>query len=434
MDTLIGPFLTDLDERARVKGSRDPLGAQPFWTHFGRQVIGNLTTVTNSLRDFTTLLLGYYFAERVAEESGSGSEVETFLKWEQLAAYSRAHVNHDYVFRGTERVRASLVSSDTVTLSSAPGTQILSDQKTYGLWGLYSVAASASGLVEKDRPVLAPAALEFVIRQYLPAFAQAGFSNADRVVELLGRQQYRLELGKRDAALTACVARILKRSIHQSERTFYKFHLVEGGPGDSTEGRQALLSTLLEDLSRERSIELTPSTVRALAKEARHVGATGESLAFRLDRIRTCESVLGPASVLFSYLQGCDGTPIALVAKRIKEEWGHGVRTIDMEEVRRLREEFAAIRDDCADRLIAFAEALQQGAYEDALRLLIDQNLATMQLRGGAAWLEERAGRLRVRVRYELGALPARSTLGNLWRFPYFIESLLSLVSELRAK
>ena len=92
MNNLTGPFLTDLDDRARVKGSRDPLGAQPIWTRFGRHVIGNLTTVTTSLRDFTTLLLGYYFAERVAEEAGTGSEVETFLKWEQLAAYSRAYV------------------------------------------------------------------------------------------------------------------------------------------------------------------------------------------------------------------------------------------------------------------------------------------------------------------------------------------------------
>src|SRR5918998_3531051 len=102
---LMTPFLTDLDSRAAVKGSRDPLGIQQVWTRLGRNVVGNLTTVSNSVRDFTTLLLGYYFAERIADEKGPGTEQATFLKWEQLAAYARAAVNRDYAFRGTDRVR-----------------------------------------------------------------------------------------------------------------------------------------------------------------------------------------------------------------------------------------------------------------------------------------------------------------------------------------
>ncbi len=57
--TLRVPFLTDLDSRGDVKGSRDPLGLQAIWTHFGRKVVGNLTTVSSSLRGFTTTLLGY---------------------------------------------------------------------------------------------------------------------------------------------------------------------------------------------------------------------------------------------------------------------------------------------------------------------------------------------------------------------------------------
>ena len=64
------PFLTDLDPQAAIKGSRDPLGVQTVWARLGRQVVGNLTTVTTSVRDFTTTILGYYFAERVANEAG----------------------------------------------------------------------------------------------------------------------------------------------------------------------------------------------------------------------------------------------------------------------------------------------------------------------------------------------------------------------------
>ena len=78
---LTQPFLTDLDSRAAVKGSRDPLGVQAIWTRLGRHVVGNLTTVSTSLRDFTTLLLGYHFAERVAEEGGTEGDLATF-HWE----------------------------------------------------------------------------------------------------------------------------------------------------------------------------------------------------------------------------------------------------------------------------------------------------------------------------------------------------------------
>ncbi len=69
------PFLTDLDPQAAVKGSRDPLGLQTIWARLGRHVVGNLTTVSTSVRGFTTVVLGYYFAERVANEAGGDCQL-----------------------------------------------------------------------------------------------------------------------------------------------------------------------------------------------------------------------------------------------------------------------------------------------------------------------------------------------------------------------
>lgn len=434
MGDFLGPFLTDLDSRAQVKGSRDPLGAQSVWTRFGRHVVGNLTTVTNSVRDFTTLLLGYYFAERVAAELGPGTELATFLKWEQLAAYSRAYINNDYAFRGTERVQGTLRTSTRVTLSNGRAFQILSNQQIYGLWGLYSVASAAGGLVEQDLARLTPPALEFVQRFYLPVFREAGIPNADRIVELLSRAEARVELAKADHVLCAAVARILKRRILEVERKFYHFHLVEGGPNDSTQGCQALLARIMEDHIRDREIVWSPALVRAFEKEARAADTYGEPLAHRLERIRTCESVLAPASRLFAYLQGFEGKTIDVVAKRVRDEWGPRVLTLAVADVRTLHAEFTAIRVDIADRWIEFAESLAQGDYASALRLLIEQNEATMQTRGGAAWIVERLGRLHVRVRDEQGTIPAREDVVSLWRFPYFLDSLLAITSELRAK
>jgi len=165
--TLRVPFLTDLDSRGDVKGSRDPLGVQAIWTHFGRKVVGNLTTVSSSLRGFTTTLLGYQLAELAKEHrSSSESTLSVFLKVEQLAAYSRLHVKKDGDFRGIDRVKATLADGPEIVISSNPSHQILTDQKTYGLWGLYSVPARRSGLVMSDEPALVDTAKAFVASSY----------------------------------------------------------------------------------------------------------------------------------------------------------------------------------------------------------------------------------------------------------------------------
>lgn len=99
-------FLTEIDPRAAVKESRDPLGLVPLRGAFRRKVVGNLTTVTNSVRGFTKLLLGYYFAQEVAENGDHEAEstLSLFLKFEQLAAYCQYHVNRDRNYRGIESI------------------------------------------------------------------------------------------------------------------------------------------------------------------------------------------------------------------------------------------------------------------------------------------------------------------------------------------
>src|SRR4051812_13710106 len=228
------PFLTQLDTRAAVKGSRDPLGVLSIWPKLGRHVVGNLTTVSNSIRDFTVLLLGHYFAERVGEEGGGEGDVSTFLKWEQLAAYARAHVNREDGFRGIERVQQRLAEGDRVRLGTDGEAQILGNQKTYGLWGLYTVPAKASGLLAGDPTRLTAEASKVVKESLLPAMESA----ETQVVERLRSKEWRLDLrnSSRDAMVLRSVARTLK-SIRAPERDLYREHLLYGGPaGRDTEG------------------------------------------------------------------------------------------------------------------------------------------------------------------------------------------------------
>ena len=165
------PFLTLEDPNAKIKGSRDPLGVQPIWAVFGRHVVTNLTTVTTSVRGFTTLLLGRYFAADLVDRGMATREeaLDIFLRMEQICAYAR-YVGHgdDGDIRGIERVKRFVDEQDgRVAIQADRRGMILSDQKTYGLWGLYSVSARRSGLIPEGSLDVSPDAREFVERHYV---------------------------------------------------------------------------------------------------------------------------------------------------------------------------------------------------------------------------------------------------------------------------
>jgi hypothetical protein len=430
------PFLTDLDPRAAVKGSRDPLGIQAIWTRFGRHVVGNLSNASNSVRDFTILILGYHFAARVADVTGPGTELATFLKWEQLAAYARAHVNNDWGFRGTERVRRNL-DERVVTLSAETAHQILSSQKAYGIWGLYSVPGRASGLLNGQPARLTAPAQELVERTYLASLTRAGLHDGKRLVELFTKDQVKLDLARApDKSILQAVAGLIEANVGAVERQFYREHLLHGGPNDSTEGRQRQFAELLESRLTTEAFQWTPATVIAFAKEAEKRGEQWQSLGFYLRRIETAERILAPASELFTYLLGCDGVAIAEITKRMRQEegWGHTVTTIPLAATSHLKAELGHHDDHAGQRWLEIADSMATGDYSQLITLLVQQNKSVMHSRGGAAWIEEEKGLLKVRVTEERGHLPRRTDLQTLWRFPYFLNSLCSVAAALQEK
>jgi hypothetical protein len=430
------PFLTDVDTRAAVKGSRDPLGIQSIWTRFGRHVVGNLTTVSDSIRDFTTLLLGYFFAGRLAEGGDSGSELAVFLRWEQLAAYARAAVNEETGFRGTERVWRNLNesvngrTSRRVVISDDRAHQILGNQKIYGLWGLYTMPARASGLLDGDPTRLSLPSSEMVEEFYLPAMRDGGGRDAQRIVDALRPRSRRLDVDGSDHGLLKAVARVLQSRIQAAERGFYRTYLLYGGPHDRTGGLQRQMAALLERTLAVPDFTWSLATIAGLAKEARTNGMA--ELADRLERIATAESVLAPMSLLFSHLLGIDGKSSDDVVGRLRNEWGSEVATVDLEAFQWLRAEIGADSPEVGDRWLAIATAFRQGRYAEVIDLLIEQNRWVMSRRGGVSWIENRAGRLCVRFRDEQGKLPAPEELANLWRFPYFLDSLRRVTARLQ--
>jgi hypothetical protein len=424
------PFLTDLDSRAAVKGSRDPLGIQQIWTRMGRHVVGNLTTVSTSVRDYGTLLLGYHFAEVVAEDVGPGRDLVTFLKWEQLAAYSRAKINGDYAFRGTDKVRRLLDEGERLWISDDRRHQILSNQKIYGLWGLYTGPARTSGLLEGDPTRLTSSARAFVEEHYLPRLGGRNGRYANRIREILRQKRSPLAIEKGDAGLAGAIAAALPARLTAAERAFYRSYLLETVPGhDLTQGRQQQFVELLKPSLSDADWRFSPTAIGHFAKQAK--GRHWESLADRLERIRVCETVMASASTLFAVLLGLDGEPMKTITGRMESAWGPRVRTVDHGAFGSLRVDISGEDPAVADRWIAFAEGLATGDYRSAVTTLVQQNCSVMAKRGGAAWIEFRGGRFHVRVRDEQGHLPDREELPELWRFPYFLESLRTVAETL---
>ena len=79
------------------------------------------------------------------------------------------------------------------------------------------------------------------------------------------------------------------------------------------------------------------------------------------------------------------------------------------------------------------AGAFARGDYLALVELLVVQNQEVMKLRGSPqGWIDLEKGVLKVRFRDERGNLPSLEALPDLWRFPYFFDSLHRIGCALR--
>jgi hypothetical protein len=422
------PFLTDLDERAQVKGSRDPLGLVPLWSKFGREVVGNLTTVSRSVRGFTTLLVALDLADMLRDQlRGEAPEpLEIFLRFEQLAGYARFKCNQDREVLGLRRVAQRVNEGRRIRISSDSNDQILSNQKMYGLWGFFTVPARSSGLLVPGDSRLTDDARKFVERHYYPILGNRQGVNSLRT--LLRRESYDLRHEARDAALLNAIGRMHSRRLRAEERTFYRDHLAWGGPDDSTQGRQRALADIL---SGTKTQDFGFPEFRAVQKKAE----AAEALASALVRIGLLERLIAPAALVFGFLQNRHGQTTPSVARQIAETWERPLR-LDVAGIRRLQPDIAgALQSKEESELwIALSEALSGAEYMRVIELLVAINTSVMQRRHGAAgWIVIEAGKIRVRLADERAELTSVEDAEERWRSTYFINSLWRIAREVNA-
>ena len=421
-------FFTLEDERARIKGSRDPLGLLPVWAPFGRTVVSNLTTVSNSVRGFTVLLLARYFGARIIE-SGRAKEDDAlamFLRFEQMAAYVREHANSEGgAVRGIERVRKNLRErGKKMPIGDDKECFILSDQKTYGLWGLFSVPSRVSDLIPAGAVGVTGRAQEFIDAQYAPLLRRH-----EAALFKLMKDGGQFGIRNNDALFVA-LSRALPAELTATERTFYGAYLRDGSAVETAvPGVQEHLARLLTEhdllgdwIGREAIVTMREASLRQ----------GNDVLAQRLLKIADVEAFIAPAEAMFQHLMACDGHTVDQVARTFTDQWGGAVPNLHPDRWDAIA---CTVAESSGEDLVSIMNqahvAFRSGDYPAAVRAIVAWNGHVMKARKGNAWMTLRNDKLDVKYREEERRLPTDADLPTLWRNTYFIDSLRAVTAQL---
>lgn len=417
-------FLTELDPHLVIKSSRDPLGVQPIWQALGRQLVAHLTTSTTSHREFNLLLLGLYLAECALDKGGATDHhtreqerLACFLRFEQLAAYSRYAACESDGIRGITRVKRRLNEEHgVVTIGAADRHQILAEQRSYGVWGLYMSAARGSGLVEDGDARLTQSAREYVERELLPALGSTGAELERRV----RRDGDRFEPAGRDRKLASALGKLLEQSQPQKLSVMRDALLEPANDNDRTNGRQKLLWQAMRSRGRAKRFDWSARCNHADVVALRD--AAPPDLASALDAVLAVEPLLAPCEELFDHIVGLRAVKRSVLLAGLNKAWGKsafGHLRVDAVEAIG-----SATDDETRGRFGIVLEALRRDDFDVAVNGLLEQNDAVMRSRGGAGWLDHRGAELRSRFFQRPSDLPDRGSLPTLWRNSYFLDAL----------
>lgn len=396
--------LSLFDERSRPKGTRDPLGAEAIWSAIGRKLVGNLTTVTSNLDNFMVALLCCHYASEHSEKPQDMQE--HFLRFEQLAAYLRCQSGRDNLL-GITRTRSNLGMSALKDLPLGRGSQseILSNQLSYGLWGLYSSALQVAGLLEPN--------------QRRPTAVGQGF--IDSLVEGLGKIKWKalVEICQRKKVSRVEIERLapdFAALLGQQSLRHRLVNLLLDGQLASPLQRELFLQ------ARSYLAEVPEWEVSGFCGWLQQRAGVSEELRRVVMAIQSIEPLLVLAATITGWLQGqqdCAGSTLVDVLTPRLANLG-------------LRDHWMQLSTlphrDFLQQLHQHATA---GDSLQVISTLLEHNRSIMAGRKGAPWLEWEGRRLKVRVRNDRAQLPEQldeSSLG--WHNSYFIGSFLAITAE----
>ena len=402
-------FISLLDDRATPKSSRDPLGFELIWTHFGRKVIGNLTTITTSMDNFAVALLGFYLANDLVPKTENERHRkirEQFLRYEQLAGYLRYHEEANNIM-GITRVKQRLAtakssSEPNLKLGLSADQMILSDQASYGLWGLYSSASRDSGLVKGDNRVVSNRGMNIVnsIQDHL----------GDCVDQF--RKWINLDDDLNYEKLEPMGERFRKAIQHHSVRKELLEILLAG---NDPNGIQNELWQKTQNIF-QGNVE-PPQDVGQFIHLILKNGPTF-GLQQSLEDIQRVERLLVACNNLFHYCRRKDGEELTRIIESIRDEYSY------------LHLPNSLPEDQFPRKILmtSILEAFRNNKLRRVIEELINLNKEVMQSRNGAPWVEiEPGGTLRVKIKSEKAQLANQRQLETRWDYDYFIGSYLRI-------
>lgn len=267
---------TAIDPDFKPKGSRDPLGFQPIWAETGRKLIKDLSTVSANINDFKILCFVRYFFEHYQKQKDEKDFLPYFLRMEQVFAYARRRHNHETAFNGSNFV-SKLFTNETYSISNEQKDNILSNQRTYGIYGKYIRPARDMGL--------------FTHPDFVNTFEGSFNSEVLAVFEKVYHEK--------KASLTAIeiepIAGMIK-AISNAERIFYRELILKGT--NPVHNQLRFYKFLVEhaeftNLSKFNLLNYLNSVLSS---------SKDETLNSVLEEIIKTEQILAPLSYKFAYL------------------------------------------------------------------------------------------------------------------------------------
>ena len=392
--------LSLFDDRSKPKGSRDPLGIEAIWSFLGRKVVGNLTTITNNLDNFIVALLCCYHGN--SRSTDLNAIQQDFMRAEQLADYLRLALNENASFLGITRAKANHKNS-FYPLGLSEEAQILSNQLSYGLWGLYSTAMQVAKLIQGSERKLTSTGQDLIQRLLI----RLGDDNWNDFVKVASKENASAEDIKR-------LAKPFNDLLADDEIKQAMVNSLLGWQSVSALQRE-LFAKAQDYLSSKYTEQINAQQFCAWVVEQHGIS---DDLKCTLQQIQSIEPLLVLAATLMDWLQGqrnksrndlVSELQPALTGIAFKEEWTQVLKLPH-------KSPFLANLHQCANSADAAG----------VINVLLEQNKTVMKQRGGASWLEWEGERLKVRVPNDKPILRERLVeFCQTWRNNYFIGSFL---------
>lgn len=145
-DILSNVYFTEKDDDISGTSQRDPLGFQPIWSFYGRQVINHLTTISTNIHGFREVLLCLSICNEVNGINQSLTYADLILLFEQLFIYTAISKEKIEGILGADNGNARFNVSNGNPEISCKQT-ILVREISLGYYGRYKTPLSTMGII-----------------------------------------------------------------------------------------------------------------------------------------------------------------------------------------------------------------------------------------------------------------------------------------------